>query len=131
MELDQLRYFLQDTKAEITDDGESGRVRIGAIPTIAPYFLPQVLQQFSAEFPRASLVVQENTTDMLLKSCTQGEIDLAILALPVPARYLEVECLEPVPFSKSINTGVSGPPATPVQTGRADKDVVAVKWSET
>lgn len=87
----QVLTILEDTKAEITDDGESGRIRIGAIPTIAPYFLPNLLSQFSSEFPKATLIVQENTTDVLLKSCTQGEIDLAILALPVPAKYLEVE----------------------------------------
>ena len=87
----QILTILEDTKAEITDDGQSGRVRVGAIPTIAPYFLPDLLRQFSSEYPNASLIVQENTTDALLKSCTQGEIDLAILALPVPARYLDVE----------------------------------------
>lgn len=87
----QVLSILEDTKAEITDDGVSGRVRVGAIPTIAPYFLPQVLRQFSAAYPKATLVVQENTTDLLLKSCTQGEIDMAIVALPVPVKYLEVE----------------------------------------
>lgn len=87
----QILTILEDTKAEITDDGESGRICVGAIPTIAPYFLPKILQQFSEEFPKATLVVQENTTDELLKSCTQGEVDLAILALPIPARYLEIE----------------------------------------
>ena len=87
----QVLTILDDTKAEITDDGQSGRIRVGAIPTIAPYFLPEVLRRFSQDFPKATLIVQENTTDALLKSCTQGEIDLAILALPVPARYLEVE----------------------------------------
>ncbi len=87
----QVLTILEDTKAEITDDGESGRIRIGAIPTIAPYFLPDLLRQFSSEFPNATIIVQENTTEVLLKSCTQGEIDLAILAMPVPAKYLEVE----------------------------------------
>lgn len=87
----QVFTILEDTKAEITDDGQSGRVRVGAIPTIAPYFLPKLLQEFAAKYPKASLIVQENTTDQLLKSCTQGEIDLAILAAPVPAKYLEVE----------------------------------------
>jgi LysR family hydrogen peroxide-inducible transcriptional activator len=87
----QILCLIDDTKAEICDDGQSGRVRVGAIPTIAPYFLPEILRQFSKEFPKAALVVRENTTDNLLKSCTQGEIDLAILALPVPAQYLEVE----------------------------------------
>jgi LysR family hydrogen peroxide-inducible transcriptional activator len=87
----QVLTILEDTKAEITDDGQSGRLRVGAIPTVAPYFLPKVLRQFSKEFPKATLIVQENTTDALLKSCTQGEIDLAIVALPIPAKYLEVE----------------------------------------
>lgn len=87
----QVFTILEDTKAEITDDGESGRVRVGAIPTVAPFFLPEVLRRFSSEFPQATLIVQENTTDALLKSCRQGEIDLAILALPIPVKYLEVE----------------------------------------
>lgn len=87
----QILSIVEDTKSEITDDGQCGRVRVGAIPTIAPYFLPEVLQRFSTKFPKANLIVQENTTDVLLKSCTQGEIDLAILVLPVPAKYLEVE----------------------------------------
>jgi len=87
----QVITILEDTKAEITDDGQSGRVRLGAIPTIAPYFLPEILRQFSREFPKASLIVQENTTDNLLKDLTQGEIDLVILALPVRARYIDVE----------------------------------------
>lgn len=87
----QVLTIIDDTKAEITDDGQSGRLRIGAIPTIAPYFLPKVLKRFSTEFPKSTLIVHENTTDNLLKCCTQGEIDLAILALPVPARYLEIE----------------------------------------
>lgn len=87
----QIFTILDDTKAEITDDGISGRVRVGAIPTIAPYFLPKLLQQFATKFSKATVLVQENTTDNLLKSLTQGEIDLAILAIPVPAKYLEVE----------------------------------------
>jgi LysR family hydrogen peroxide-inducible transcriptional activator len=87
----QVLTILEDTKAEITDDGQSGRVRVGAIPTIAPYFLPEVLRNFSQEYPQATIIVQENTTDALLKSCRQGEIDLAVLALPLRVKYLEVE----------------------------------------
>lgn len=87
----QVLTILEDTKAEITDDGQSGRIRVGAIPTIAPYFLPQVLRQFSKKFSKATLIVQENTTDALLKSCAQGEVDLAIVALPISAKYLDVE----------------------------------------
>lgn len=87
----QVMSIIDDTKSEITDDGKSGRLRVGAIPTIAPYFLPQVLRQFSRSFPHATVIVQENVTEVLLKSCTQGEIDLAILSQPIPAKYLDVE----------------------------------------
>lgn len=85
--------ILDDTKSEITDDGQSGRIRVGAIPTIAPYFLPGVLQRFSRDFPQAIVQVRESTTDELLKSCAQGEIDLAVLALPIQAKHIDVEPL--------------------------------------
>lgn len=87
----QVLSILEDTISEIADDGESGRLRVGAIPTIAPYFLPERLRRFSAEHPKATLIVQENTTDALLRTCTQGEIDLAIVSLPVHAKYLDIE----------------------------------------
>lgn len=85
--------MVEDTKAEICDDGQTGRIRLAAIPTIAPYFLPGLLQQFSDQFPGAQLVVQEDTTDNLLKRCSQGEIDIAVIALPIETKYLEVEPL--------------------------------------
>ena len=52
----QVLSILEDTKAEITDDGVSGRLRVGAIPTIAPYLLPEVLGRFAAAFPSHPLV---------------------------------------------------------------------------
>ncbi|TWU37140.1 LysR family transcriptional regulator [Novipirellula artificiosorum] len=90
---EQILLIIEDTKAEICDDGQSGRIRVGAIPTIAPFFLPDLLRQFSDLYPKASLIVQEDTTDNLMKRCKQGELDVAILALPVPTRYVEVEKL--------------------------------------
>lgn len=85
--------LVDDTKAAITDDGESGRIRVAAIPTIAPYFLPDVLRRFATAFPRATISVYEDTTDNLLKRCGDGAVDVAIAALPIAARYLEVEPL--------------------------------------
>lgn len=88
---EQILLILEDCKAEINDDGQSGRLRIAAIPTIAPFFLPDLLRRFSNEYPKANLIVQEDTTDHLMKRCKQGELDVAIVALPVPTRYFEVE----------------------------------------
>lgn len=85
--------ILDTIKSEITDDGQTGRIRVGAIPTVAPFFLPDLLRRFSIDFPDAKLVVQEDTTEALLKSCSQGEIDVAILALPLQTKYLEVQPL--------------------------------------
>ncbi len=87
----QIVAIIEDTKNEISDDGQSGRLRIAAIPTVAPYFLPGLLREFSTAFPAALVTVQEDTTDNLLKRLAQGEVDLGILALPIPAKYLEVE----------------------------------------
>lgn len=85
--------LMEDTKAEISDDGQSGRIRLGAIPTIAPFFLPEMLSPFAENLPKAQITVQEDTTDNLLRRCLQGEIDLAILALPIAVKHLEIETL--------------------------------------
>jgi LysR family transcriptional regulator, hydrogen peroxide-inducible genes activator len=89
----QIIAILEDTQAEISDDGQSGRLRIGAIPTVAPYFLPEVLGSFSSQYPLATFVVHEETTDRLVKGCSQGEVDIGILAGPLEAKYLEQEVL--------------------------------------
>ena len=89
----QILMLVEDTKAEITDDGQSGRVRVAAIPTIAPYFLPTVLREFSDAYPKASVTVQEDTTVQLLKSITDGVVAVAVLALPLDIKYLEIEDL--------------------------------------
>lgn len=89
----QIVSLIDDAKAEISDDGETGRVRLAAIPTIAPYFLPRVLKEFASLYPKATLLVQEETTDNILHQVSKGETDLAILALPLDAKYLEYQVL--------------------------------------
>ena len=90
---EQILLLVKDTKSQISDDGESGRIRLAAIPTIAPFLLPVLLRKFKKRFPKAMVTVQEDTTDNLLKRCDQGDIDLAIAALPLKTKHLEVEPL--------------------------------------
>jgi LysR family hydrogen peroxide-inducible transcriptional activator len=90
---EQILALVDDTKAQLTDDGQTGRVRIGAIPTVAPYFLPTFLKKFSKQFPRASSAVYEDTTKNLLHQIAQGEIDFGVLALPINEKHIEVESL--------------------------------------
>jgi LysR family hydrogen peroxide-inducible transcriptional activator len=85
--------MVDDLKAEIRDDGQSGKVRVAAIPTVAPYFLPECLRSFHRQFPRAQLIVQEATTESLLKKVTDGDVDVAIGALPIHMKYFDIEPL--------------------------------------
>lgn len=85
--------LVEDTFSELSEAGRRSRVRLGAIPTIAPYFLPGLLGSFAQRHPDISVIVQEDTTEELIKRCSHGEIDLAILALPVAAKHLDVETL--------------------------------------
>ncbi|PYX79449.1 MAG: LysR family transcriptional regulator [Acidobacteria bacterium] len=63
---------------------ERGRIVVGAIPTVAPYFLPQRLASFAAEFPGVHVSVLEDTTPVLLERLQEAAIDMALMALPVP-----------------------------------------------
>ena len=85
--------LVDDTVQEIIDQSDSGQVRLGAIPTIAPYFLPGLLAEFSKASPNSRVIVQEDTTEPTLHRCKQGDLDLAIVALPVQQKYMEAEAL--------------------------------------
>jgi LysR family hydrogen peroxide-inducible transcriptional activator len=85
--------LVEDTFTELSESAASGRIRLAVIPTIAPFFLPAALSEFAQAYPNVSVVVQEDTTQNILKLCSRGEIDLAILALPITAKYLDVETL--------------------------------------
>jgi LysR family hydrogen peroxide-inducible transcriptional activator len=89
----EILKLMEDTFAELSEAGKRGRVRLGAIPTIAPYFLPTLLASFAKKHSEISVIVQEDTTDMLIKRCSHGEIDVALLALPIITRQLDIEPL--------------------------------------
>ncbi len=89
----EILKLMEDTFSELSEAGKRGRVRLGAIPTIAPYFLPTLLASFAKKHPEISVIVQEDTTDMLIKRCSHGEIDVALLALPIITRQLDIEPL--------------------------------------
>ena len=89
----QILSLVDDTKSEITDDGETGRVRVTAIPTIAPYLLPRVLSEFAKTKPDAKVVVSEDVTEEAIKRLRRGEVDLAILALPIDETDIDTEPL--------------------------------------
>ncbi|MDC7110055.1 hydrogen peroxide-inducible genes activator [Corynebacterium pseudodiphtheriticum] len=64
-----------------------GPLTLGIIPTVAPYILPDVLRATAAEYPNLTLHIVEEQTAHLLQQLRDGQIDVAMLALPtnVPA----------------------------------------------
>ncbi len=60
-----------------------GRLRLGVIPTIAPYFLPRFLAGMKAQYPALDLHIRETVTPRLIQELADGRIDAAIVALPV------------------------------------------------
>lgn len=86
---------VEEASAEARDAGKllRGRVAVGAIPTIAPYFLPGILAAFSAEYPGVELEIHEDTTAQLLQKIASMEIDLGIASLPLEGSELEVRPL--------------------------------------
>jgi LysR family transcriptional regulator, hydrogen peroxide-inducible genes activator len=67
-----------------------GSVAVGAIPTIAPYLMPRTTAAFAKKYPEAKLRIVEATTPVLVESLRNLSIDLAILALPLRHKDLEV-----------------------------------------
>jgi len=61
----------------------AGELRVGIIPTLAPYLLPLFVQQFTTKYPQIKLVVNEIMTDQLVSRLREGRIDAGILATPL------------------------------------------------
>jgi len=89
----EILNLADDLRTRICDDGRTGKIRVAAIPTIAPFFLPPILREFGQNFPNAAVIVHEDTTDILIKKLLNGEIDIAILSRPIDARRLKAEDL--------------------------------------
>jgi LysR family transcriptional regulator, hydrogen peroxide-inducible genes activator len=62
-----------------------GRVRLGAIPTVAPYLLPALVERLRAHAPGIELVFHEGTTESLLRQLQEGTLDFALASPPFPA----------------------------------------------
>jgi LysR family hydrogen peroxide-inducible transcriptional activator len=61
----------------------AGRLRLGIIPTVAPYFLPQLIRHLADRYPDLELRPREAVTPKLVRDLTEGRMDLALVALPV------------------------------------------------
>lgn len=72
-----------DDLARASQTPLAGRLRIGVIPTVAPYLLPAVMQRLATRFPGLDLRPREAVTQKLVDDLMEGRLDAAIVALPV------------------------------------------------
>ncbi|HQV57228.1 MAG TPA: DNA-binding transcriptional regulator OxyR [Ilumatobacteraceae bacterium] len=72
-------------------DPESGTLRIGLFPTLGPYLLPHVIPTIRAQFPKLELLLVEDKTERILAQVANGELDAALVALPIDDSKLVVD----------------------------------------
>ena len=89
------RALLLDAKeieelARAHQNPEVGDLRLGAIPTIGPYLIPQALPLIRAQFPGLRLYLREEMTEALIEGLNAGRLDLILIALPFDTGSLEI-----------------------------------------
>lgn len=85
-------------------DPLAGKLNMALIPTIGPYLLPLVMRRIRKQLPRLKLMLYEYQTQPLLERLRAGDIELGILALPVPLDGLEARELYEEPFTVAVPT---------------------------
>ncbi|HUG98818.1 MAG TPA: LysR substrate-binding domain-containing protein [Gammaproteobacteria bacterium] len=93
-EIEELARNFQDPLA--------GELRIGLIPTVGPYLLPHIASPLRDRFPRLKLLLLEHQTHRLVELLKSGDIDVGILALPIPTERLVTRVLYAESFQVAL-----------------------------
>ena len=75
-----------------------GKIRLGVIPTIAPFVLPQLLNALRRLHPDCTLFVREDLSQVLVNALQVGDLDVLLLALPFPVDNVDTLALFDDPF---------------------------------
>ena len=101
--IQQAKIILQESEklkneVEIESGKFSGRLKVGIIPTVAPYLLPRFLKTFVGKYPEVELLIDETTTNEIISAINKDKVDLGILALPINEAGIVTESLYYEPF---------------------------------
>lgn len=80
-------YRIREVVADETST-TNGNLRIGILPTIAPYLVPDLIHHFRKSFPNVNLFIDEKENESLVKDLELGNIDMAITTLPESSKGL-------------------------------------------
>jgi len=98
---EQLRVRAEEILRQVTEaekqlaslqQPDRGRLSVWVIPTVLPYAMARPMAVFRAQFPMVDLDIRESTTEKLIEGLRSGQVDLAILALPL--KQPEIVCSE-------------------------------------
>jgi LysR family transcriptional regulator, hydrogen peroxide-inducible genes activator len=79
-------------------------LRLGAIPSIAPYLLPEALPELHRRFPELNLQLRETITETLVRELISGDLDLILIALPIEDQEIETAYLFDDKFVLAMQT---------------------------
>lgn len=100
----RILFEVEDATKELGDSPSLGRrITVGAIPTLAPFLLPPLIARCRERYPNLQISVQENFRLNLASAVIEGEIDLAILALPIDDPRIHVETLLREPLLLAVS----------------------------
>lgn len=99
----------------------TGRLRLGVIPSLAPYILPPLLPVVRDRFPDLDLRVRETLTESLVDELVAGQLDVLLLALPIEHPEIVTQALFEDRFLLAAPVGWRSEPATAKATGRRQR----------
>jgi len=88
-----------------SQDQLSGALRLGVIPTIGPYLLPDLVPCLRKRAPNMPLMIEENLTGNLAPMLREGELDIVIIALPFSIPGVKTQVVYEEPFSVVVPEG--------------------------
>lgn len=95
------------TRAQTSEEPMGGPLRLGVIPTIAPYILPNLLPQLSQEFPNLNLRLKEEMSEHLINQMNAGKIDMAIMAFPYETEGLQIIPIDEEAFFLALPAAIA------------------------
>ncbi len=102
----------------------TGELRLGVIPTIAPFLLPRVLPKLRRKYPQLKLYLIEDQTQRVYERLMDGELDLLLLALPWEMRGVDLLPLYNDPFRLACREGTERVDPENYRFSRLDADSV-------
>lgn len=99
----RVNELIKEEKGEV-----SGELKIGIIPTLAPYLLPLFLKKFVTDYPQVKLLINEFTTSTIINRLKDGLLDAGILATPLNDNSVKEQVMFYEKYFLYVNENESG-----------------------